>query len=111
MFFHKKPLYIFIWLIVLVFIIAILCAPVESPVIAGYLMPVIFYSLHVSDKPSELCSHLSALGRFCTPAADLQLQLPERVIGLFASFILSVLISFAICLSFTCRGFTCVASG
>lgn len=41
-FFHKKSLYVFIWLAFLIFILAVLCAPFESSIIAGYLMPVIF---------------------------------------------------------------------
>lgn len=41
-FFHKNSLFIFVWLMLLGFILAVLCGPFESPVIAGYLMPLIF---------------------------------------------------------------------
>lgn len=44
-FYHKNPLYIFVWLMLLGTILIILCGPFESPVIAGYLMPLIFILL------------------------------------------------------------------
>ncbi|MGN7912256.1 EAL domain-containing protein [Enterobacter sp. 22466] len=103
-FFHKKSLYIFIWLSLLIFILAILCAPFESPVIAGYLMPVIFilFTLGISRLSYALIS------LFWAASALLLLSYNYNFLtgvesGHSLSFILSVLISFAICLLYMSR--------
>ena len=98
-FFHKKSLYIVIWLLLLILIIAILCAPVESSIIAGYLMPIIFilFTLGISRLSYALIS------LFWAATALLLLTYNYNFLtgvesGHSLSFILSVLISFAICL-------------
>jgi EAL domain-containing protein (putative c-di-GMP-specific phosphodiesterase class I)/GGDEF domain-containing protein len=103
-FFHKKSLFIVIWLMLLVSIIAILCTPLESPIIAGYLMPVIFilFTLGISRLSYALISLLWAA------SALLLLNYNYNFLngvesGHSLSFILSVLISFAICLLYMSR--------
>lgn len=59
---NKQPIYIVIWLMVLVFIVAVLWYPLESPIIAGYLMPIIFilFTLGISCLSYALISLLWA---------------------------------------------------
>lgn len=61
-FFHKKSLFIFVWLTLLIALMAILCAPLESPIIAGYLVPIIFilFTLGISCLSYALMSLLWA---------------------------------------------------
>ncbi|MGX5026859.1 EAL domain-containing protein [Enterobacter asburiae] len=98
-FLHKKSLYIFVWLMLLIAIIAILCAPFESPVIAGYLMPVIFilFTLAISRLSYALISLLWATSALLLLTYNYNF-LNGVESGHSLSFILSVLISFAICL-------------
>ncbi len=77
-FFHKKSLFIFVWLTLLIALMAILCSPLESPIIAGYLVPIIFILFYVGHQLLKLCAHVIALGGIRTPAIDLQRQLFER---------------------------------
>jgi len=103
-FFQKKSLYILVWLMLLIVILAILCAPFESPIIAGYLMPVIFilFTLGISRLSYALIS------LFWAASALLLLTYNYNFLngvesGHSLSFILSVLISFAICLLYMSR--------
>lgn len=103
-FLHKKSLYIFVWLMLLIAIIAILCAPLESPVIAGYLMPVIFilFTLAISRLSYALISLLWATSALLLLTYNYNF-LNGVESGHSLSFILSVLISFAICLLYMSR--------
>ena len=103
-FLHKKSLYIFVWLILLIAIIAILCAPFESPVIAGYLMPIIFilFTLAISRLSYALISLLWATSALLLLTYNYNF-LNGVESGHSLSFILSVLISFAICLLYMSR--------
>ncbi len=103
-FFHKKSLFIFVWLMLLIALMAILCAPLESPIIAGYLVPIIFilFTLGISCLSYALMSLLWAA------SALLLLTYNDNFLngvesGHSLSFILSVLISFAICLLYMSR--------
>ena len=103
-FFHKKSLFIFVWLTLLIALMAILCAPLESPIIAGYLVPIIFilFTLGISCLSYALMSLLWAA------SALLLLTYNDNFLngvesGHSLSFILSVLISFAICLLYMSR--------
>jgi EAL domain-containing protein (putative c-di-GMP-specific phosphodiesterase class I) len=101
---HKKSLYIFVWLMLLIAIIAILCAPFESPVIAGYLMPIIFilFTLAISRLSYALISLLWATSALLLLTYNYNF-LNGVESGHSLSFILSVLISFAICLLYMSR--------
>lgn len=103
-FLHKKSLYIFVWLMLLIAIIAILCAPFESPVIAGYLMPIIFilFTLAISRLSYALISLLWATSALLLLTYNYNF-LNGVESGHSLSFILSVLISFAICLLYMSR--------
>lgn len=103
-FLHKKSLYIFVWLMLLFAIIAILCAPFESPVIAGYLMPIIFilFTLAISRLSYALISLLWATSALLLLTYNYNF-LNGVESGHSLSFILSVLISFAICLLYMSR--------
>jgi EAL domain-containing protein (putative c-di-GMP-specific phosphodiesterase class I)/GGDEF domain-containing protein len=101
---NKQPIYIVIWLMVLVFIVAVLCAPLESPIIAGYLMPVIFilFTLGISRLSYALISLLWATSALLLLTYNYNF-LNGVESGYSLSFILSVLISFAICLLYMSR--------
>lgn len=101
---NKQPVYIVIWLMVLVFIVAVLCAPLESPIIAGYLMPVIFilFTLGISRLSYALISLLWATSALLLLTYNYNF-LNGVESGYSLSFILSVLISFAICLLYMSR--------
>ncbi|MBS3050394.1 sensor domain-containing phosphodiesterase [Enterobacter mori] len=103
-FFHKKSLFIFVWLMLLIALMAILCAPLESPIIAGYLVPIIFilFTLGIS------CLSYALMSLLWTASALLLLTYNDNFLngvesGHSLSFILSVLISFAICLLYMSR--------
>ncbi|MGX5085066.1 EAL domain-containing protein [Enterobacter sp. UPMP2052] len=97
--FNKKPLFIIVWLTLLVLFIAILCAPFESPIIAGYLMPIVFilFTLGISRLSYALISLLWAVSALMLLTYNYNF-LNGVETGYSLSFILSVLISFAICL-------------
>ena len=97
--FSKKPLFIIVWLTLLVLFIAILCAPFESPIIAGYLMPIVFilFTLGISRLSYALISLLWAVSALMLLTYNYNF-LNGVETGYSLSFILSVLISFAICL-------------
>jgi EAL domain-containing protein (putative c-di-GMP-specific phosphodiesterase class I)/GGDEF domain-containing protein len=101
---NKQPIYIVIWLMVLVFIVAVLCAPLESPIIAGYLMPIIFilFTLGISRLSYALISLLWATSALLLLTYNYNF-LNGVESGYSLSFILSVLISFAICLLYMSR--------
>lgn len=103
-FYNKKPLFILVWLIFLVSIIALLCTPLESPIIAGYLMPGIFilFTLGISRLSYALISLLWAASAFLLLTYNYNF-LNGVETGYSLSFILSVLISFAICLLYMSR--------
>ncbi|WP_429054126.1 EAL domain-containing protein [Enterobacter sp. A4] len=103
-FFHKNSLYIFVWLMFLSFILVILCGPFESPVIAGYLMPLIFilFTLAISRLTYALISLLWAASALLLLSYNYNF-LNGVESGHSLSFILSVLISFAICLLYMSR--------
>ncbi|MEB6410024.1 sensor domain-containing phosphodiesterase [Enterobacter vonholyi] len=103
-FYHKNPLYIFVWLALLSFILVILCGPFESPVIAGYLMPLIFilFTLAISRLTYALISLLWATSALLLLTYNYNF-LNGVESGHSLSFILSVLISFAICLLYMSR--------
>lgn len=97
--FSKKPLFIIVWLTLLVLFIAILCAPFESPIIAGYLMPIVFilFTLGIRRLSYALISLLWAVSALMLLTYNYNF-LNGVETGYSLSFILSVLISFAICL-------------
>ena len=97
--FSKKPLFIIVWLTLLVIFIAILCAPFESPIIAGYLMPIVFilFTLGIRRLSYALISLLWAVSALMLLTYNYNF-LNGVETGYSLSFILSVLISFAICL-------------
>ncbi|HDR2159038.1 TPA: sensor domain-containing phosphodiesterase [Enterobacter cancerogenus] len=101
---RNQPLYIVIWLMILVFTVAILCAPFESDIIAGYLMPVIFilFTLGISRLSYALISLLWAASALVLLTYNYNF-LNGVESGYSLSFILSVLISFAICLMYMSR--------
>uniref|UniRef100_UPI003A94B20F EAL domain-containing protein n=1 Tax=Enterobacter sp. TaxID=42895 RepID=UPI003A94B20F len=101
---RNQPLYIVIWLMILVFTVAILCAPFESDIIAGYLMPVIFilFTLGISRLRYALISLLWAASALVLLTYNYNF-LNGVESGYSLSFILSVLISFAICLMYMSR--------
>jgi len=103
-FFTKQPVYIFTWLMVLIAVIAILCMPLQSAIIAGYLMPVIFilFTLGISRLSYALISLLWAASAFLLLTYNYNF-LNGVESGHSLSFILSVLISFAICLLYMSR--------
>lgn len=103
-FFHKNSLFIFVWLMLLGFILAVLCGPFESPVIAGYLMPLIFilFTLAISRLTYALISLLWAASALLLLTYNYNF-LNGVESGHSLSFILSVLISFAICLLYMSR--------
>ncbi|GBE68905.1 hypothetical protein EKINANG_05550 [Enterobacter sp. KINAN-G] len=103
-FYHKNPLYIFVWLMLLGAILIILCGPFESPVIAGYLMPLIFilFTLAISRLTYALISLLWATSALLLLTYNYNF-LNGVESGHSLSFILSVLISFAICLLYMSR--------
>jgi len=103
-FFHKNSLYIFVWLMLLSFILVILCGPFESPVIAGYLMPLIFilFTLAISRLTYALISLLWSVSALLLLTYNYNF-LNGVETGHSLSFILSVLISFAICLLYMSR--------
>lgn len=103
-FFHKNSLYIFARLVLLSFILVILCGPFESPVIAGYLMPLIFilFTLAISRLTYALISLLWAVSALLLLTYNYNF-LNGVESGHSLSFILSVLISFAICLLYMSR--------
>lgn len=101
---NKKPIYRVIWLMVLMFIVAVLCAPLESPIIAGYLMPIIFilFTLGISRMSYAVISLLWATSALLLLTYNYNF-LNGVESGYSLSFILSVLISFAICLLYMSR--------
>lgn len=101
---NRKSLFILIWLILLLLIITLLCVPFESSIIAGYIMPVIFilFTLGISRLSYALISLLWSV------SALLLLTYNDNFLngvetGYSLSFVLSVLISFAICLLYMSR--------
>lgn len=86
------------------FILAVLCGPFESPVIAGYLMPLIFilFTLAISRLTYALISLLWAASALLLLTYNYNF-LNGVESGHSLSFILSVLISFAICLLYMSR--------
>ncbi|HDR2892475.1 TPA: EAL domain-containing protein [Enterobacter asburiae] len=100
----KQPIYTVIWLMVLVFIVAVLCAPLESPIIAGYIMPAIFilFTLGISRLSYALISLLWAVTALLLLTYNYNF-LNGVESGYSLSFILSVLISFAICMLYMSR--------
>ncbi|WP_253383002.1 EAL domain-containing protein [unidentified bacterial endosymbiont] len=103
-FFHKKALSSVVWLLLLIAILALLCAPFESPVIAGYLMPLIFilFTLGISRLSYALISLLWAASALLLLTYNYNF-LNGVESGHSLSFVLSVLISFAICLLYMSR--------
>ncbi|MEH0884234.1 EAL domain-containing protein [Enterobacter sp. UNJFSC 003] len=103
-FLRKKSLYLLVWLMLLVIVVAILCAPLESPIIAGYLMPIIFilFTLCISRLSYALISLLWAASALLLLTYNYNF-LNGVESGHSLSFILSVLISFAICLLYMSR--------
>lgn len=101
---HKKSLFTVILLMLLITILAILCAPFESPIIAGYLMPIIFilFTLGISRLSYALISLLWAASALLLLTYNYNF-LNGVESGHSLSFILSVLISFAICLLYMSR--------
>jgi hypothetical protein len=89
---------------VLIAVIAILCMPLQSAIIAGYLMPVIFilFTLGISRLSYALISLLWAASAFLLLTYNYNF-LNGVESGHSLSFILSVLISFAICLLYMSR--------
>jgi hypothetical protein len=102
--FFTRIHYIFFWLMLLGFILIILCGPFESPVIAGYLMPLIFilFTLAISRLTYALISLLWAVSALLLLTYNYNF-LNGVESGHSLSFILSVLISFAICLLYMSR--------
>ncbi|WP_368541705.1 sensor domain-containing phosphodiesterase [Enterobacter soli] len=101
---HKQPIFIVIWLMLLVFIVAILCAPIESQIIAGYLMPLIFilFTLGISRLSYALISLIWSVTALVLLTYNYNF-LNGVESGYSLSFILSVLISFAICMLYMSR--------
>ncbi|MGY5368677.1 EAL domain-containing protein [Enterobacter oligotrophicus] len=101
---NKKPLFILGWLMLLMFIVVILCIPMQSTLIAGYLMPVIFilFTLGISRLSYALISLLWAASALLLLTYNYNF-LNGVESGYSLSFILSVLISFAICLLYMSR--------
>ena len=105
LFCHKKALFIVVWLMLLVSMIAILCAPFESQFIAGYLMPIVFILFHllgIGRLSYALISLLWAASALMLLTYNYNF-LNGVESGHSLSFILSVLISFAICLLYMSR--------
>jgi len=100
----KKPLFILVWLMLLVAIVALLCLPLESTIIAGYLMPAIFilFTLGIRRLSYALISLLWAASALLLLTYNYNF-LSGVETGYSLSFILSVLISFAICLLYMSR--------
>ncbi|WP_230350510.1 EAL domain-containing protein [Lelliottia sp. WAP21] len=103
-FIKNSVLFTFTWLMLLGLVLTILCAPVESPFIAGYLVPVIFILF------TAAISRLSyALVSLCWAFSALTLLTYNKNFlngvetGYSLSFVLSVLISFTICLLYMWR--------
>ncbi|HDS9358653.1 TPA: EAL domain-containing protein [Enterobacter chengduensis] len=97
--FNKKPFFILGWLMLLAILVAILCVPFRSTIIAGYLMPLIFilFTLGISRMSYALISLLWAASAFLLLTYNNNF-LSGVESGYTLAFILSVLISFAICL-------------
>ncbi|ELD3250606.1 EAL domain-containing protein [Enterobacter hormaechei] len=104
LFCHKKALFIVVWLMLLISMIAILCAPFESQFIAGYLMPIVFilFTLGIGRLSYALISLLWAASALMLLTYNYNF-LNGVESGHSLSFILSVLISFAICLLYMSR--------
>ncbi|MDY1036011.1 EAL domain-containing protein [Lelliottia sp. CFBP8978] len=101
---NHHPLFIFVWLMLLALILLVLCAPFESRLIAGYLVPVIFilFTVGISRLSYALVSLSWAISAFMLLTYNTNF-LNGVETGYSLAFVLSVLISFAICLMYMSR--------
>ena len=102
----RNQLFTPIWLLCLVLILIVLCVPYESSLIAGYLVPLIFilFTIGISRLSYPLLSLVWAFGVLILLSYNRNfLQGIQN--GYTLAFVLSVLISFAICLIYMSRIF------
>ncbi|EQB8710988.1 EAL domain-containing protein [Klebsiella aerogenes] len=95
----KRRAFTIYWFMVLITIMLVLCAPFDSDLIAGYLVPIIFilYFIGIGRLGHELIRITWAISAFFLVAYNKNF-LQGVQSGYSLSFVLSVLISFTICL-------------
>lgn len=101
---NKNCVFTFGWLMCLTLGLVVLCAPIEASFISGYLVPVVFilFTVAISRLSYALVSLCWAISAFLLLSYNKNfLNGVEN--GYALAFVLSVLISFAICLMYMSR--------
>ena len=101
---QNNPVFALLWLMSLSLVMLILCAPIEENYISGYLVPLIFilFTVAISRMSYALVSLSWAISVFLLLTYNKNF-LNGVQNGYALAFVLSVLISFAICLMYMSR--------
>lgn len=102
----RKRLFTLGWLAILITIVALLCAPYETDLIAGYLVPVIFiiFNFGCSRLPATFLTLSWAVSAFLLLAYNDNFFHGVRA-DYSLAFVMSVLICFTVCLLYNTRVF------